>query len=142
MTDTLTREPVPGSQEAVIADTIAGESDSQQANTIINVSNRLPVTIGKTIRKSSGGLVAALEAGDHDRNDLKWIGWPGGAVADRAKREELHNQLREEYGYLPVFLSKKDVEQNYIHSQQSSSLIPYPQSIVQLPSPIPRHRHP
>jgi hypothetical protein len=28
---------------------------------VINISNRLPVTVGEKITKSSGGLVAALE---------------------------------------------------------------------------------
>jgi hypothetical protein len=28
---------------------------------LINLSNRLPVTVGESITKSSGGLVAALE---------------------------------------------------------------------------------
>ena len=39
---------------------------------LIVVSNRLPVTIGKTIKKSSGGLVYAME-GLGESYDLKWV---------------------------------------------------------------------
>ena len=58
---------------------------------LINVSNRLPVTVAATanggheIRRSSGGLVAALEGVGGGRYGLTWIGWPGGAV-DEADR--------------------------------------------------------
>ena len=45
---------------------------------VINISNRLPVTVGETITKSSGGLVAALEGLRADEYELTWIGWPGG----------------------------------------------------------------
>ena len=43
--------------------------------TIINVANRLPVTVGKTIEKSSGGLVSALEGVSQDTCRIKWLGW-------------------------------------------------------------------
>ena len=56
--------------------------------TIINVSNRLPVTVGEQIKRSSGGLVAALEGMGEERFDLKWLGWPGGEVPDPARRAE------------------------------------------------------
>src|SRR3954470_22490433 len=50
---------------------------------LINVSNRLPVTISDSgIKKSSGGLVAALEGLDKAEYTLNWIGWPGGEVAE------------------------------------------------------------
>ena len=45
---------------------------------LINVSNRLPVTVGETIEKSSGGLASALEGIEKDY-DFQWIGWAGGA---------------------------------------------------------------
>ena len=51
---------------------------------LIIVSNRLPVTIGKTIEKSSGGLAHAME-GLGDNYDLKWVGWAGGVVGDPAE---------------------------------------------------------
>ena len=51
--------------------------------TIINVSNRLPVTIeGDTFKKSSGGLVTALEGVSDGRYELKWIGWTGDSTDD------------------------------------------------------------
>ncbi|MFB3891054.1 MAG: hypothetical protein ACE15C_03415 [Phycisphaerae bacterium] len=40
----------------------------------INVSNRLPVTVGQTIERSSGGLVAALEA-LQEGSRFAWVGW-------------------------------------------------------------------
>ena len=46
---------------------------------LIVVSNRLPVTIGKTIEKSSGGLVYAMEGLDYS-SGFQWIGWAGGVV--------------------------------------------------------------
>jgi len=46
---------------------------------LINVSNRLPVTVGEDkIAKSSGGLVAALEGLDKGQYEPLWLGWPGG----------------------------------------------------------------
>jgi trehalose-6-phosphate synthase len=46
------------------------------SNTLINVSNRLPVTVeGNKVTKSAGGLVAALEGLSQERYTTKWIGW-------------------------------------------------------------------
>ncbi len=53
---------------------------------IINVSNRLPVTVGETIKKSSGGLVTALEGVSGKDYALKWIGWPGGEIPEDDKQ--------------------------------------------------------
>jgi alpha,alpha-trehalose-phosphate synthase [UDP-forming] len=49
---------------------------------VINVSNRLPISIrkhasGARVERSSGGLATALEAGWRDRPGV-WIGWAGG----------------------------------------------------------------
>ena len=57
--------------------------------TLINVSNRLPVTVTDdgSIKKSSGGLVAALEGLPTDRYQLRWIGWPGGDVPPETRVE-------------------------------------------------------
>ena len=75
---------------------------------LINVSNRLPVTIGDDqITKSSGGLVAALEGLSAEQYEIHWIGWPGGAV-DPARQQKVERQLTEEYGCLPVFLSAEE----------------------------------
>ncbi|MFT5128931.1 MAG: trehalose 6-phosphate synthase/phosphatase [Rhodothermales bacterium] len=79
---------------------------------LINVSNRLPVTVGDTIRKSSGGLVTAME-GLTDCLDLSWVGWPGAAAEDAAHEQRLRNTLNEEYGYDPVFISEAEIEGFY-----------------------------
>ncbi|MDQ3315480.1 MAG: trehalose-6-phosphate synthase, partial [Verrucomicrobiota bacterium] len=88
--------------------------------TLINVSNRLPVTVGEQITKSSGGLVAALEGLSADEYDLKWIGWPGAAIADGARQREVEKILTEEHGCIPVFLSDEEVAGHYEGFSNSS----------------------
>ncbi len=88
--------------------------------TLINVSNRLPVTVGAEITKSSGGLVAALEGLSPQEYDLKWIGWPGGAIADPAHEVEIDQALREEHGCIPIFLSDEEVAGHYEGFSNSS----------------------
>jgi trehalose 6-phosphate synthase/phosphatase len=85
----------------------------------IIVSNRLPVTIGKTIEKSSGGLVYAME-GLGDNYDLKWAGWAGGFVDDSAKRRKIEEELAERFNYIPIFLSKQDADGYYTGFSNSS----------------------
>ncbi|HSZ56586.1 MAG TPA: bifunctional alpha,alpha-trehalose-phosphate synthase (UDP-forming)/trehalose-phosphatase [Tepidisphaeraceae bacterium] len=77
---------------------------------VINVSNRLPVTIGEKIEKSSGGLVTALEAMGPS---LRWIGWPGAAIDDEARQRDIEKTLRDQFGYVPVFLDAGEVEAFY-----------------------------
>jgi len=89
---------------------------------LIVVSNRLPVTIGKTIKKSSGGLVYAMEGLDYD-TAFQWIGWAGGAVADAAERDRLTEELRERFNYRPVFLSRQEAA-DYYTGYSNSSLWP------------------
>jgi trehalose-6-phosphate synthase len=56
-------------------------------NTLINVSNRLPVTVEEDrVTKSSGGLVAALEGLPEEQYKTKWIGWPGAAFPEESRR--------------------------------------------------------
>jgi len=81
--------------------------------TIINVSNRLPVTVGEQIKRSSGGLVAALEGMGDERFDLKWLGWPGGEVPDPARRAEVERTLESEFGCVPVFLTREEADGHY-----------------------------
>src|SRR5688572_3812532 len=81
--------------------------------TLINVSNRLPVTVGEQIKKSSGGLVAALEGMGGERYALRCVGWPGGEIPDAARREEVERTLEREHGCTPVFLTKDEVEGHY-----------------------------
>jgi trehalose-6-phosphate synthase len=87
---------------------------------IINVSNRLPVTVGEKISKSSGGLVAALEGVSIDHGELKWIGWPGKAFDVQRERERIEQTLERDYGYSAVFLSEAEVAAFYEGFSNSS----------------------
>ena len=80
--------------------------------TVINVSNRLPVTIGADISPSSGGLVSAME---HlgSRVELKWIGWAGGHVPEQDQRARIALELKERFNYYPVFLDEADAADYY-----------------------------
>ncbi len=86
---------------------------------LIIVSNRLPVTIGETIEKSSGGLVYAME-GLSDDYDLKWVGWAGGVVDDPAERTKIANELADRFNYMPIFLSEQDADDYYTGFSNSS----------------------
>ncbi len=90
---------------------------------LINVSNRLPITLdGDDIKKSSGGLVAALEGLSSEEYEAKWIGWPGGVV-EPAKQEEITRRLVEEQGCTPVFLTGEE-EETYYEGFSNSSVWP------------------
>ena len=89
---------------------------------LIVVSNRLPVTIGKTIEKSSGGLVYAMEGLDYSTG-FQWLGWAGGVVDDPSQRDRLTRELSEQFNYKPVFLSKKEAD-DYYTGYSNSSLWP------------------
>lgn len=91
---------------------------------VINVSNRLPIRLGDdgTLKRSSGGLVSALE-GVGDTLDLAWIGWPGNTAGDAATQEALTKQMKEELDYHPVFMNDQEVEA-YYHGFSNSSLWP------------------
>ncbi|MGE5611183.1 MAG: bifunctional alpha,alpha-trehalose-phosphate synthase (UDP-forming)/trehalose-phosphatase [Bacillota bacterium] len=88
--------------------------------TLINVSNRLPVTIGQTIEKSSGGLVSALEGLAEKAFTMKWIGWPGSDIADPNRRQEVERILVTDYGCLPVFMTADEVARFYEGFSNSS----------------------
>lgn len=88
--------------------------------TVINVSNRLPVTVGEQITKSSGGLVAALEGLSAAEYDLKWIGWPGGAIEGGERQHEVERVLTEEHGCIPVFISDEEAAGHYEGFSNSS----------------------
>lgn len=80
--------------------------------TVINVSNRLPVTIGREITPSSGGLVSAMEnlgAKVH----LKWIGWAGGHITDPEEKERVIRELKDRFNYFPIFLDDDDADDYY-----------------------------
>jgi trehalose 6-phosphate synthase/phosphatase len=80
--------------------------------TLINVSNRLPVKIGDTIEKSSGGLVSALGGVEGDY-DFKWIGWAGGIVNKAEEKKRLTAELNERLNYFPIFLTKQEIAMYY-----------------------------
>jgi trehalose 6-phosphate synthase/phosphatase len=90
--------------------------------TLINVSNRLPVTVGETIEKSSGGLVSSLEGVENDF-DFRWIGWSGGIIQKAADRERIQSRLIEQYKYFPIFLSRAEKE-GYYDGFSNTSLWP------------------
>ena len=80
--------------------------------TLINVSNRLPVKIGDTIEKSSGGLVSALGGVEGDY-DFKWIGWAGGIVNKTEEKKRLTTELIQQLNYFPIFLTKQEIAMYY-----------------------------
>ena len=90
-------------------------------NTLINVSNRLPVTVEEErVTKSSGGLVAALEGLPEGQYKTKWIGWPGAAFPEESRRQEIAQKLAEEHGCVPVFLSEEEATAFYEGFSNSS----------------------
>jgi len=88
-------------------------------NSLIIVSNRLPVTIGDKIEKSSGGLVYAME-GLGDDYDFKWVGWAGGVVDEPAERKSIAAELAARFNYIPIFLSRQDADDYYTGFSNSS----------------------
>ena len=90
-------------------------------NTLINVSNRLPVTVEEDrVIKSSGGLVAALEGLPEGEYKTKWIGWPGAAFPEGSRRQEIAWKLTEEHGCIAVFLSQEEATAFYEGFSNSS----------------------
>ena len=88
---------------------------------VINVSNRLPVTVEpEKITKSSGGLVAALEGLSEKEYRSQWIGWPGAAFDEAKRRKEVERILTEQYGCVPVFLNAEEGEAHYEGFSNSS----------------------
>ncbi len=89
---------------------------------IINVSYRLPVTVGKTVRKAAGGLLTTLdhaEAGSH----LQWVGWPGKVLTDGRRRHHVTRELEEKFGYTPVFLTRPELD-GFYYGFSNASLWP------------------
>jgi trehalose 6-phosphate synthase/phosphatase len=91
------------------------------ANTLVNVSNRLPVTLQEDrVIKSSGGLVAALEGLPERQYKTKWIGWPGAAFPEESRRQEIARKLEEEHGCVAVFLGQEEATAFYEGFSNSS----------------------
>ena len=85
----------------------------------IFVSNRLPVTIGRSEGKlnyepSIGGLATGLKSVHEDANSL-WVGWCGLPEEDLSKKEqaEIDRHLRNVYKNIPLFLSQSDIDDYY-----------------------------
>lgn len=89
--------------------------------TIINVSNRLPITLGDTIEKSSGGVVSAFDD-IRDSFNVNWVGWVGQEINDPHEQIRL-NKLLNEQGLSPLYLTKKEINE-YYHSYSNSILWP------------------
>ena len=89
--------------------------------TLINVSNRLPVTIaGDQITSSAGGLVAALEGMGDGGYGVKWLGWPGGWIPDDAERARVEQTLAVNFRCIPVFLTDAEAVGHYEGFSNSS----------------------
>jgi trehalose 6-phosphate synthase/phosphatase len=86
---------------------------------LINVSNRLPVTVAETITPSAGGLVQAVE-GFRTEYDFQWIGWAGATVEDPQAQQKISIELQERFGYTPLFLSESAVDEFYTGFSNSS----------------------
>lgn len=85
-------------------------------HSLVIVSNRLPILVKKTngqlvYSPSSGGLATAMQSIVGDR---LWIGWPGIVSEELTTKERNHisTTLRKR-GYIPVFLSRAQVESFY-----------------------------
>jgi trehalose 6-phosphate synthase len=86
-------------------------------NNIIIVSNRLPVKIARTGKKSelipgSGGLVTALAPVLRDRGGV-WIGWDGTTSGHHHKKLFQKESSRIGYRLIPVSLTSQQVELYY-----------------------------
>lgn len=89
-------------------------------NRIINVANRLPVTVGEQIKKSSGGLVSALEGAAANRYTIQWVGWPGGSYEDPSRRAAIEKRLTEDFDFNPVFLDADEIAGYYLGFSNAS----------------------
>ncbi|MFP4362571.1 MAG: bifunctional alpha,alpha-trehalose-phosphate synthase (UDP-forming)/trehalose-phosphatase [Spirochaetia bacterium] len=86
---------------------------------IINISNRLPVTITDSqIKQSSGGLVAAFKDVS-ESFPLKWFGWIGKDITDKAEQDKWKKELGK-LNLFPVYMNIKEVEYFYNHFSNSS----------------------
>lgn len=89
---------------------------------VLIVSNRLPITVGKQIKRSSGGLVSALE-GTKDHFGHFWMGWPGTYIKDKNAERQLRKTLLDQLHCCPVFLTAREVS-DYYHGFSNSCLWP------------------
>src|SRR5262245_40474996 len=96
-------------------------------SSIVVASNRLPVTVrqGRSIERSSGGLVSALDPALREMGGT-WVGYPGSV------RKVDCEHLRRELGYsvAPVFLSAAQVR-GYYRGFSNRTLWPLFHSLVE-----------
>ena len=78
---------------------------------LICVSNRLPIQFDTTIKKSSGGLVAAFEDIVTDKK-FTWVGWAG-TFPQNKEQEEVISQKLKAFNYEPLFLSETQIKTYY-----------------------------
>lgn len=93
----------------------------QSGQTLINVSNRLPISFDKGLQKSSGGLVTAFEDIQNSEN-FTWLGWAGKFAVDKAEEASIAESL-EAFNYHPVFLNQESIN-NYYDGFCNASLWP------------------
>jgi trehalose 6-phosphate synthase/phosphatase len=84
---------------------------------LLIVSNRLPISVlrskGKlSFKQSVGGLATGLQAFYKSYNSV-WIGWPGISPDNPREKQEIESRLTKESGYLPVFLSRGEIDRHY-----------------------------
>jgi alpha,alpha-trehalose-phosphate synthase [UDP-forming] len=86
---------------------------------LVNVSNRLPVSIKKTahglrVERSSGGLATALESVWKEQPGV-WIGWTGAAEDQAVAVDELlaRASRRRSYALRGVVLTKDEIDKFY-----------------------------
>lgn len=86
----------------------------------IFVSNRLPVTVGKSAgglqyKESIGGLATGLKSIHEEEGNSVWVGWSGMEKEDLSGNDEndIAKYLREEYSCIPLHLSHFDLEMYY-----------------------------
>jgi len=89
---------------------------------IIIASNRLPIIVGKTIRRSPGGLTSAMD-GLFDDTTMIWVGWPGAYPSTKRNAVALAKRLRRDFNYVPVYLTAKEIE-SYYHGFSNACLWP------------------
>jgi trehalose 6-phosphate synthase/phosphatase len=89
---------------------------------IINVANRLPVTIGEKISLSTGGIVSAIEGIRKDYKML-WLGWPGEVIEGKKNQQQIKKILLDKYHCAPVFLNKSEID-GFYYGFSNSTLWP------------------
>ena len=94
--------------------------ESNKKKKLFIVSNRLPVSIGRTdeglsYKASPGGLASALSSLESDKYEKLWIGWTGSEFDLDAKEiEKVKDDLKRDFGAMPIFLSRNQINRYYL----------------------------